>query len=107
MPTKSFPPARIQQRHVDHIDIDALIFRQNAPLLLNFLIVPAEAVDALDVEQIVLFHFPQQLFVLRALKVLSALLVEIDILLRYIHFAHGDKLAALVLLLRADAYIAI
>lgn len=48
-------PAGIQKGHVQYHDVNALLFRQNAPLTLDIFIISAETVDALDVEQIVLF----------------------------------------------------
>ena len=43
-------PPGIQQGHIQHYDVDAFIFRQDTPLILNFLVVASQPVDALDIE---------------------------------------------------------
>ena len=54
-----FASARVQKRHIDYDDVYMTFFCQNAPLVLNFVVVPAKAVDALYVEQVArlqIFH---------------------------------------------------
>lgn len=45
----------VQQGHIQHRDVDAFFFREEAPLLQYFGVVPPQTVDALDIEQIVFF----------------------------------------------------
>ena len=102
-----FAPAGIQQRHIQHYDVDAFLFRQYPPLLQNLPIVPAQTVDALDVEQIVFFQFPHQPLVLRTVEVLAGLLVHKDVFLRDLQFSQCNQLSVLVLVTGADPDIAI
>ena len=104
---KVLPAPGVQQRHVNHADVHALVFGQNSPLILDFLIVPAKAVYALDVEKIVFFQFFHQLFVLWPLKILAGLFIHVDIFLRDIDFSQSNQLAVLVLVSGTDADIAI
>ena len=98
---------RIKERHVEDADIHAFDFDEDSPLFKDILIVPAETVDALDVEQVVFFHAPNEAAVLRAVKILAGLLVHKDVCLRDAHLAHGDHLAILVLFSGAHAHIAV
>lgn len=97
----------IQQRHVDHADIDSDDLRQNAPLLLNLLIISSKPVDAHDVEQIARLQCFLKHLILRPEKILSRLLVQINTPLRHILFAHGNALPALILILAGHPDISI
>ena len=48
-----FTSAGVQQQHIEHYDVYALFFCENAPLLQNLPIIPVQTVNALDVEQII------------------------------------------------------
>lgn len=100
-------PAGVQQRHIQHHDVNALFLRQHPPLFQNFRIVAPQPVDALDVEQIAFFQFPQQAFVLRAVKVLAGLPVRVDVFLRNRPLPQGDQLPVLPLVFAADADVSV
>ena len=102
-----FAAPGIQQRHIQHYDVDAFLFRQYPPLLQNLPIVPAQTVDALDVEQIVLFHFSQQAFVLGSVKILAGLLVHVNVFFRDSKLLQSDALPVLVLVLAANPDISV
>ena len=51
--TEILAPAGVQQGHVQHHDVHALLLSQDAPMILQFSIISAETVYALDKEQIV------------------------------------------------------
>ena len=55
---KIFASPGIQKGHIDHTDINAFFLRQDAPLFQYLCIIPAQAVDTLDIQQIVPFQFP-------------------------------------------------
>ena len=97
----------VQQRHIQHHNVDLLLLGEYPPLILDFFIVASQPVDALDVEQIVRLQFSDQLFVLRPVEVLAGLLVHEDILLRDGHLPQGDQLAVLVLLPGTDPDVAV
>lgn len=88
----------IQQRHIDPTDIYALLFGQNPPLNLEFLIVTPKPVNALDIEQITGFQFAQQLLILRANKVLAGLFINVNMLVFNANLMQGDQLSILVLI---------
>ena len=50
---KILAPPGVQQGHVQHHNVDLFLLGENPPLILNFLIISPQPVDALDVEQIV------------------------------------------------------
>ena len=106
-PHQVLTPSSIQQGHIQHYNVNALLFGEDAPLIQNLAIVAPETVNAFDVEQIVFFQSSHQLFVLRTLKVLAALLVHEDILFRDVQLTQGDKLAIFVLVLCTDTDITI
>ena len=45
---------------IHHHNVNAYLLGQNPPLFQNLPIVPAQTVDALDIEQVVFFQLPQQ-----------------------------------------------
>ena len=100
-------PANVQQRHIQHYDVDALFFREDAPLFQNLAIIPSQPVDALDVEQIARLEFFHQLLVLGSVEVLAGLLVHKDVLLRNRHFTQCNQLAVFILFPGADTDIAV
>jgi len=89
-PHQVLAPAGVQQRHIQHHNVDALLLGQNPPLLQNLAVVAPQPVDALDVEQIVRLQSSDQLLVLGPLKILARLLVQKDILLRDGQLPHGN-----------------
>ena len=46
----------VQERHIQHHNINTFLLGQNPPLLQNLPIVPPQTVDALNIEQIVFFY---------------------------------------------------
>ena len=106
-PHQVLAPAGIQERHIQHHNVNALLLGENPPLILDFFIVASQPVDALDVEQIVRLESSDQLFILRTVEILARLLVHKDVLLRDGHFPKGDQLAVLVLVPGADPDIAV
>lgn len=98
---------RIQKRHVNHTDIHALLLGQNAPLRLNLLIIPAQPVNAWNIEQIALLKPPHQPPVVWPVKVLSGLLVHVDGLLCQPPFAQRRDLPVLVLIRAGNTDIAV
>ena len=66
----------VHQRHVDHADVSSDVFRQNTPLFLYLLIVPAQPVNAENVQQIAILDFVDHFLILRTLEVLPGLLVN-------------------------------
>ena len=75
--------------------------------LRNVPIVASQPVDALDIEKVVRLEFFDQLFVLRAVKVLAGLLVHENVFFRDGHLPQGDELPVLVLLAGADPDVAV
>ena len=70
-------------------------------------VVASQTVDALDIEQIVFFHFSQQRLILRTIKVLTRTFFRVNIFLRYTCLTQSEDLAILVLLFGRDTDIAI
>lgn len=58
-PYQVLPTAGIQEGHVDHVNADPDLFREDPPLLLDFFVVTAKTADALDIKQVVLFQLLQ------------------------------------------------
>nr|DAE41435.1 MAG TPA: hypothetical protein [Caudoviricetes sp.]DAJ53536.1 MAG TPA: hypothetical protein [Caudoviricetes sp.] len=54
-PHQVFPSTGIQQRHIQYHNINSFPLSQYPPLLQNLRIVTPQTIDALDIEQIVLF----------------------------------------------------
>ena len=106
-PHQVFAPPGVQQGHIQHYNVDALLLGENPPLLQNLAVVAPQPVDALDIEQIVRLQLFDQLLVLGPLEILAGLLVQEDVLFRDGQFPHGGQLPVLVLITGADANIAI
>ena len=100
-------PAGVQQGHIQHYDVDALLLGKNPPLILDFFVVASQPVDALGEEQIVRLEFSDQLFILRPVEILARLFIHKNVLLRDGHFPQGDKLPILVLLTGAYPDVAV
>lgn len=81
-----FAPACVQQRHVQNHNVNAFFLSQASPVYQDLLIIAPQTVNAFDVEQIVFFDFPEQLLVLRSVKVFAGFLICIDIVFRYTDF---------------------
>lgn len=104
---KVFASPGIQQRHIDHANVDAFFLCQDAPLFQYLRVVPAQAVNALDIQQVASFQLPQQLPVLRPLEVLPTLFIRIDIAIGDAIFVHGNDLPVFILFFCADTHISI
>ena len=85
-PHQIFASPGIQQGHIQYHDIDPLFLGQKSPLILDLLIISPQTIDALDIEQIVFFHFTDQPLVCRSFKILARLFIQIDISLRDTNF---------------------
>ena len=102
-----FRTPRVEQGHVDDADVDAFRAREEAPHLLNLLVVPPQPIDA-EHEQCVVGGEPaQQPAPGRAAEVLARLVVDEDVRCRYAQPAECGELPVLVLVLRGDACVAI
>ena len=101
-PHQVLAPSRVQQGHVQHHDIHPLFLGQHPPLLQDLPIVPAQPVNALDVQHVVPLQPPHQFPVLGPVKVLAGLVVPVQILLRDLQLPHGQPLPLLVLVPGAD-----
>jgi hypothetical protein len=106
-PDKILAAACVKQRHVDDADIYALFFGQETPLLKNFGVVPAQAVDTLNIEKVVLFEFADKLFIFWPVEVFAALFIYIEVSFGNSIIIHGNQLPVLMLVLGADADITI
>ena len=82
-------PPGVQQGHVQHHDIHPLLLGKQTPLVQNLPVVAPQAVDAVEIEQIVPPELPHQALVLGAVKVLPRLLVGEDVPRRDIQLVHG------------------
>lgn len=104
---KVFAASGIQQRHIDHANVDAFFFCQDPPLFQYLRVVAAQAVNALDIQQIVPFQLSKELSVLWPLEILSALFIRIDIAFGDAVFVHGNDLPVFILFFCADSHITI
>ena len=86
-----------KEQNEQHHDRPADFLRDDPPLFQDLRIVPAEAVDALDHEQVAVFQFTHQPAVLRPLEVLPRLLVHVNVPLRQPELHQPDDLPLLVL----------
>ena len=66
-----FPSAGVQQGHIQNHDVNSFLFREIAPLILDFLIIASQTVNAFDIEQIVFFHSAHHAPVSGAVEVFS------------------------------------
>lgn len=89
----------VQKRHVNHADVYADILGQHPPLTLNLLIVPAQPVNAENIQQIARLHLLQHFFVLWPVKILPGLLVDVCLLGIDQFLPKGNQLALLILIL--------
>lgn len=102
-----FSSASVKKRHIDDHDIYPLFLCENAPLFLDFLIIAAETVDALDHEEISGTEFSDEFFVLRPVKIFAGQFVHVYIFRWYAVITHADLLPVFVLITRTDANITI
>ena len=89
---------RVQQRHVNYADVNTFFLCQNAPLPPDFLVIPAESVDAQHIQQVTgakLFHKPP---VLRSIEILAGLFIRENAFGRNAEFLKGGQLTRLVLI---------
>ena len=63
----------IQQRHIQYHNINVFFFRQNPPLLQNFLIITSKPINTYDYKRVSLLQFFQKLLIQRTLKILAGL----------------------------------
>jgi hypothetical protein len=56
-PHEVFSVACVQQRHINHGDIHTVLFGEDAPLALDFLIITPKPVNAFNIEQIAGLEF--------------------------------------------------
>ena len=70
-PHQVLPLTGIQEGHIQHGDVHLLLLRQQPPLVLDFLIISSQAVDALDIEQIARPEPLYQLLILRPGEILA------------------------------------
>ena len=82
-----------------------LFSRDDSPLLQNFRVISAEAVNALDDKHIVGLEFAQKFFVLRTLEILAASTVDENFFDAEIF--QRDKLSLFVLVFGRDASITV
>ena len=102
-----FATSGIQKRHIQHHDINPLVLSQNPPLLQDLSVIAPQAVNALDIEQIVLLESTQHLFILRSLEVLAGLLIHENVLLWNLKLPQRNHLPVLILISAADPDISI
>lgn len=95
----------VEQRHVEHDDVHALVFRDDAPLVQDLLVIAPQPVDGFDHEHIARAHPAQQLPVLRSVEILAAELIHKDVLFRHRKFGERDALPVLVLFFRGYANV--
>lgn len=92
---------------IQHHNVDAFILCEHPPLLQNFRVIAPQTINALDIEQIVFFHFPQQFFILRAVEILAGLLVHVNILFTNPDFPQGNHLTILILFFGRNADVSV
>ncbi len=70
------PPAGVQQGHVQHAHVGGFLLGQHPPLLQDFPVVAAQAVDAGHIEQVPRPQPAHHALILGPLKILAGLLVH-------------------------------
>ena len=98
---------RVQQRHIQNDDRGPLRLRDDAPLLENFGVVPAQPVDALHDQRVAWPQPPQHPPILHPFKIRPRLLIEIYIFRRDPHFPQCCELAGFVLLFGRNSCVPI
>ncbi len=96
-PSQILSLPRIQKGHVQHHNCNSSLFGQSGPLVQSFLVVPAQAVDALDNQHIPTLHGLYQLEINRAFKVLSGLFFHNNPVGRNAKLPHCNPLPVLTL----------
>ena len=104
------PTNRKSKRDRIFLTVQVLVghgFEQLCPSYQKVHLPPAQAVYALDLEQIAPFQLAQEPPVLRTVEVLAALLVQEDVTVLHAMFMEGDQLPVFVLFAGADADVAV
>lgn len=99
--------ARVEQRHIKNDDIRLFRLRDIAPLIQNLLVIAAQPIDRLDDQRILRLETPQETLVARAVEILAAELIQINVALRYGKLPQRNHLAILALFLCGYAHIAV
>ena len=99
--------SRIEQRHIYDHHVDTFVFRDDAPLVLDFLVVSSKPVDTLYKKCIPRTKTLDEPLVVRSVKVLAGLLVDEYVCALDTSLRHSDELAVFVLFLRRYAHITI
>ena len=92
-----FPSAGVEQWHIQHDDIYSFFFGDDLPLLQDLFVIPAQAVDGMQIEDIALLqllHHPQ---ITGALKATARLFVHKDVFLLHAALLHGIQLTVFIL----------
>jgi hypothetical protein len=105
-PHQVFVYPRVEQGHIGHGDVNAALFGEDAPLVLDVLVISTETVNAGEVQNIALFQFFHQFLVRRALEVLPRYFVNEHPLIGDAKPLHFDKLPVLVLVGVGHAHVA-
>ena len=84
--------ASVQQRHIQYNNGCLLLFRDDPPLLQNFIIVSSQPVNALDDESIARLDSFQQAEICRPVKIYAALLLLVDPFYVYPKLPHCQQL---------------
>ena len=97
----------IEQRHIYDNHVNAFVFRNDAPLVLNLLVVSSKTVYALYKKRVTRSKTLDEPLVVRTVEVLAGLLVDEDVCALDTSLRHSDELAVFVLFLRRYAYVAV
>lgn len=92
-----FAPPCVEKGHVDHHDVDAFSLCQHLPLLEDVSVIPAEPVDALDIEQVPFAELPHHSLVLGTAEIFAGLFVHVHLACRDGHRLHGGPLPRFIL----------
>jgi len=93
------PGAGVQQGKVQHHNVYLLLLGNHAPLFQDFIVVAPQPVNAQNVQHVPTPQAPEHTAVGRTLKVLAALLVDVEIAGWNVQPLHRRKLTGLVLVL--------
>ena len=95
----------IKQRHINNNDICTLFLCDNAPLLIQVCIIPAQPVNGLHKQDRAVIQPPQQPLILGPVKILSRLFIYINLLIWNTHFFKCNHLPIFFLLMAAHTGI--
>ena len=99
--------AGVEKGHVQHKDIHLHFLGENVPLLLDFLVVSSQTIDAGDAYLIAGFQASEHGPVLGPLEVLARYFVDEDVAFGNGTFLQGQTLAAFVLIDAGDADVSV